>query len=113
MNRTIVNSLFTVLLIILLVVSILSLSACCNEGEELTQSDGSNSAVCVLMGTTRNVCVPNYESIEDEVTQMAIDVTQCSLIVIDEDPDAVEFSSEIKYPEACFWSTKDRKHWRE
>ena len=108
MNRTIVNSLFTVLLIILLVVSILSLSACCNEGEELTQSDGSNSAVCVLMGTTRNVCVPNYESIEDEVTQMAIDVTQCSLIVIDEDPDAVEFSSEIKYPEAYFFNKEEK-----
>ncbi|MCI9618120.1 MAG: OmpA family protein [Eubacterium sp.] len=93
------NIKFLVLTLCILIVTFI-FSAC---GEEEIKP---SSAVCILYGNTKNVAMPNDEVLLKDITQMADNKTDCSVIVIDGKADYICYKNVIKYPDT-FWFIKD------
>lgn len=82
---------FTSVFLVLLI-TILGFSSCCNSNPTPTES------VCILYGNTRNVPIPDYASIEPEITKMTEVATNCSMIVIDGNPNSYCYEETLYYP---------------
>lgn len=84
--------------VILSITLFMMIFSACGNGNEENDSDNLTESVCLLYGNTRNVGVPNYDELKKEIEQMSEGVTDCSVIVIDGEPNTVSYNNTIKYP---------------
>ncbi len=85
---------FVLILSIFIVMNICS--ACVGES---SQKQKKSSASCILYGNTKNVGEPDSQVLLKEITQMANNKTDCSVIVIDGSPDYISYKNTIEFPE--------------
>lgn len=92
-------SFFSVLLLLAVICS-----SCVKSEPENTGSEKTNPAlpenICILLGNTHNVARPDYDIMETEFAEMAEQGVNCSVIVIDGNPNLYSYSNNVRYPKA-------------
>lgn len=85
----------TVLVFVICVV--LLLFSACSEGP----TPETTNAVCILYGNSKNAPLPDNNTLNEEIAQMAENNTNCSIIVIDGTSDSVSYKDTINYPKTA------------
>ncbi len=83
-------------IILFICLIILTFSAC--SGSSSVSKNDNSTAACILLGNTNNVRTPSSKTLESELIYIAQNQGECSVIVIDGEPDEISFTKSLKFP---------------